>query len=126
LAKKDDNNFNSQVHGWSINLLIGIIYNEKLGPDLLRCRDKSINGGLIPLDEMLGPNLLKGRGKSIYGDLDIDDEGFEQNFEPLQSLHHRSVGYQSVWQIDIIKKDNPYKRNREHKQERSRCNLNCG
>jgi hypothetical protein len=33
---------------------------------------------------------------SIGGDLDIDDEGFEQNVEPLQSLHQCSVGYQSV------------------------------
>jgi hypothetical protein len=47
-------------------------------------------------DERLGPDLLRGRGKLIGGDLDIDDEGFEQNFEPLQSLHHCSVGYQSV------------------------------
>jgi hypothetical protein len=31
----------------------------------------------------------------IGGDLDVDDEGSEQNVEPLQSLHHRSsIGYQ--------------------------------
>jgi hypothetical protein len=30
---------------------------------------------LRPPDERLGPNLLRGRGKSICGDLDIDDEG---------------------------------------------------
>jgi hypothetical protein len=35
------------------------------------------------------------RGKSIGGDLDVDDEGSEQRrFEPVQSLHHGSVGYQ--------------------------------
>jgi hypothetical protein len=47
-------------------------------------------------DERLGPDPPGGRGKSIGGDLDIDDEGSEQNFKPLQSLHHCSVGYQSV------------------------------
>jgi hypothetical protein len=37
------------------------------------------------------------RGKSIGGDLDVDDECSEQHrFEPVQSLHHGSVGYQSV------------------------------
>jgi hypothetical protein len=44
----------------------------------------------------LGPNLSRGRGKSIGEDLDIDDEDSEQNFEPLQSLHNCSIGYQSV------------------------------
>jgi hypothetical protein len=34
---------------------------------------------------------------SIGGDLDIDDEGSEQRqFEPVQSLHHGSVGYQPM------------------------------
>jgi hypothetical protein len=32
----------------------------------------------------------------IGGDLDVDDEGSEQNFKPLQSLHHCSIGYQPV------------------------------
>jgi hypothetical protein len=50
----------------------------------------------VQTDERLCPNLPRGRGKSIGGDLDVDDEGSEYNFEPLQSLHHRSVGYQSV------------------------------
>jgi hypothetical protein len=40
--------------------------------------------------------LLIGRGKLIGGDLDVDDEGSEQKFETLQSLHHCSVGYQSM------------------------------
>jgi hypothetical protein len=44
----------------------------------------------------LGLDLLRGKDKSIGGDLNIDDEGSEQNFESLQSLHYRSVGYQSV------------------------------
>jgi hypothetical protein len=44
----------------------------------------------------LGPDLSRGSGKSIAGNLDIDDEGSEQNFKPLQSLHHCSVGYQCV------------------------------
>jgi hypothetical protein len=44
----------------------------------------------------LGPDFLRGRGKLIGGDLDIDIEGSEQNFEHLKSLHHCSIGYQSV------------------------------
>jgi hypothetical protein len=44
----------------------------------------------------LVPDVLRGRGKLIGGFLDIDDEGSEQNVEPLQSLHYNSVGYQSV------------------------------
>jgi hypothetical protein len=44
----------------------------------------------------LSPDLLKGRGKSIGGDLDIDDKGSEHNVEPLQSLHHCSIAYQSM------------------------------
>jgi hypothetical protein len=47
-------------------------------------------------DESLGPNHPRGRGNSIGGDLDADDEGSLQNVEPLQSLYHCSVGYQSV------------------------------
>jgi hypothetical protein len=36
-------------------------------------------------------------GKSIGGDLDVHDEGSEQHrFEPVQSLHHGSVGYQPM------------------------------
>jgi hypothetical protein len=36
-------------------------------------------------------------GKSIGGDLDVDDEVSEQHrFKPVQSLHHRTVGYQPV------------------------------
>jgi hypothetical protein len=45
--------------------------------------------------------------------------------EPLQTLHHGSVGYQSVhtW-IDLAKKAYPCKRNREHKQEQERTQIN--
>jgi hypothetical protein len=49
-----------------------------------------------PTDERLGPDLSRGRGKLNGGDLDVDDEGSKDNFEPLQSLHHCSIGYQSV------------------------------
>jgi hypothetical protein len=34
-------------------------------------------------DERLRPNLLSIRGKSIGGAINIDDEGSEHNFEPL-------------------------------------------
>jgi hypothetical protein len=48
-------------------------------------------------DSRMTPNLLRGTGKSIGGDLDVDDEGSEQRqFEPMQSLHHGSVGYQPM------------------------------
>jgi hypothetical protein len=49
----------------------------------------SFNGGLVP-------DLSSGRGKLIGGDLNVDNKGSEQNFKPLQSLHHHSVGYQSA------------------------------
>jgi hypothetical protein len=51
----------------------------------------------IPLDSRMSPDLLRFMGKSIGGDLDVDDEGSEHHrFEPVQSLHHDSVGYQSM------------------------------
>jgi hypothetical protein len=78
-------------------------------------------------DERLRPDLPRGRGKSISGDLNVDVEGSEQNVEPLQSLHHGVVGYQSVHtQIDLMKKANPSKCNREHKQEHRKSNRNYG
>jgi hypothetical protein len=41
----------------------------------------------------------------LVRDLDINDEGSEQTFEPLQSIHHISVAYQPMrTQIDITKK----------------------
>jgi hypothetical protein len=54
----------------------------------------------------MSPNLPRGTGKSIGGDLDNDDKGSEQRrFEPVQSLHHGSVGYQHMHtQISLAKK----------------------
>jgi hypothetical protein len=72
-----------------------------------------------PSDSRMSPDLLRGTGKSIVGDLNIDDEGSEQRrFEPVQSLHHVSVGYQPVhtW-IGLAKKAMSLQANREHKQE---------
>jgi hypothetical protein len=49
------------------------------------------------IDSGMSLNLPRGTGKSIGGDLDVDDEGSEhRRFEPVQSLHHGSVGYQPV------------------------------
>jgi hypothetical protein len=49
------------------------------------------------IDSRMSPDLPRGTGKSIGGDLDVDDESSEQHrFEPVQSLHHGSVGYQPV------------------------------
>jgi hypothetical protein len=67
------------------------------------------------------------RGKSIGGDLDVDDEGSEQRrFEPVQSLHHGSVGYQPMrtW-IGLAKKAMSLQANREHKQEQEITISNC-
>jgi hypothetical protein len=51
----------------------------------------------LHFDSRMSPDLLRGTGKSIGRDLDVDDEGSEQHrFEPVQSLHHDSVGYQPV------------------------------
>jgi hypothetical protein len=54
----------------------------------------------------MSPDLLRGTGKSIGGDLDVDDEGSEQRrFEPMQSLYHDFVGYQSMYtRIGLAKK----------------------
>jgi hypothetical protein len=66
------------------------------------------------------------RGKSIGGDLDVDDEGSEQRqFEPVQSLHHGSVGYQLVrTRIGLAKKPVSLQANQEHKQGQERTILN--
>jgi hypothetical protein len=58
----------------------------------------------------------------IGGDLDVDDEGSEQRrFEPVQSLHHGSIGYQPMHtQIGLAKKAMSLQVNREHKQEQER------
>jgi hypothetical protein len=49
------------------------------------------------VDSRMSPDLSRGTGKSIGGDLDVDDKGSEQRrFEPVQSLHHGSVGYQPM------------------------------
>jgi uncharacterized OsmC-like protein len=54
----------------------------------------------------MSPDLSRGMGKSIGGDLDVDDEGSEKRrFEPVQSLHHSSVGCQPVHaRIGLAKK----------------------
>jgi hypothetical protein len=61
---------------------------------------------MIPLDSRMSPDLLRGTGKSIGGDLDVDDEGSKRcQFEPVQSLHHISVGYQHIHtRIGLAKK----------------------
>jgi hypothetical protein len=66
----------------------------------------------------MNPDLPRGTIKSIGGDLDVDDEGSEQHrFEPVQSLHHSSVGYQPVRiRIGLAKKAMSLHVNREHKQ----------
>jgi hypothetical protein len=67
----------------------------------------------------MSPDLPRGTGKLIGGDLDVDDEGSEQRrFDPLQSLHHGSVGYQpGHTRIGLTKKNMSLQANREHKQE---------
>jgi hypothetical protein len=67
----------------------------------------------------MSPDLPRGTDKSICGDLNVDDEGSEQRrFDPVQSLHHGSVGYQPVHtRIGLAKKAMSLQANREHKQE---------
>jgi hypothetical protein len=78
-------------------------------------------------DSRMSPDLLRGTGKSICRDLDVDDEGSEQHrFEPMQSLHHGSVGYQPVHtRIGLAKKARSLQANQEHKQEQERTISNC-
>jgi hypothetical protein len=73
------------------------------------------------------PIFWEVQAKSIGGDLNIDDEGSEHHwFEPMQSLHHSSVGYQPVrtW-IGLTMKAISLQVNREHKQEQERIISNC-
>jgi hypothetical protein len=75
-------------------------------------------------DERLVPDLLRGRGRSIGGDLDVAEEGSEQTIVTLQSLHHGFVGYQhACTQVGLTKKAYPCKCNREHKKEHDRMQL---
>jgi hypothetical protein len=78
------------------------------------------------VDSRMSLNLLRGTDKSIGGDLDVDDEGSEQHqFEPVQLLHHGSVGYQPVHtRIGLTKKAMSMQANREHKPEHERTILN--
>jgi hypothetical protein len=75
----------------------------------------------------MSPDLPRGTDQSIGGDLDIDDEGSEQRrFEPVQSLHHVSIGYQPMHRrIGLTKKAMSLQANQEHKQEQERTILNC-
>jgi hypothetical protein len=63
----------------------------------------------------------------LGGDLDVDNEGSEQcQFEPVQSLHHGSIGYQPVrTRIGLAKKAMSLQANQEKKQEQERTILNC-
>jgi hypothetical protein len=75
----------------------------------------------------MSPDLPRGTGKSIGGDLDVDDEGSKQcRFEPVQSLHHDSVGYEPMHtRIGLAKKAMSLQANRENKQEQERTISNC-
>jgi hypothetical protein len=70
----------------------------------------------------MSPDLPRGTDKSIGGDLNVDDKGSEQrHFDPVQSLHHGSIGYQPMrTRIGIGKKAMSLQVNREHKQEQER------
>jgi hypothetical protein len=76
----------------------------------------------------MSPDPPRGMGKLIGGVLDIDDEGSEQRlFEPMQSLHHDSVGYQPMHtQIGLAKKAMSLQVHRERKQGQERTISNCG
>jgi hypothetical protein len=60
---------------------------------------------LVPLDERLVPDLLRGRDRSVGGDLDVGEDDYEQMIVILQSLHYDFVGYQHVHtQVGLTKK----------------------
>jgi hypothetical protein len=82
---------------------------------------------LTVIDSKMSPDLPSGTVKSIGRDLDVDDEGSEQcRFEPVQSLHHGSVGYQPMHtRIGLAKKAMSLEANREHKQGQDRTISNC-
>jgi hypothetical protein len=73
------------------------------------------------------PIFWEVQGKSIGGDFDVDDERSKQyRFEPVQSLHHGTVGYQPMrTRIGLAKKAMSLQANREHKQEQKRTISNC-
>jgi hypothetical protein len=57
----------------------------------------AVSDPATPTDSRKSPDLLRGMEKSIVGDLDVDNEGSKQRrFEPVQSLHHGSVGHQPM------------------------------
>jgi hypothetical protein len=70
-----------------------------------------------PIDSRMSANHPRGTGRSIGGDLNVDDEGSEQHrIEPVQSLHHGSVGYQPVHtRLGLAKKAMSLQANQEHK-----------
>jgi hypothetical protein len=87
---------------------------------MLHMRVCALTVGWVPIFQEV-------QGKSIGGDLDIDDEGSKQHqFEPVQSLHHDSIGYQPVhtW-IGLAKKAMSMQANEEDKQEQERIISNC-
>jgi hypothetical protein len=75
----------------------------------------------------MSPDLPRGMGKSIGEDLNVDDESSEQcRFEPVQSIHQGSVGYQPMHtRIGLTKKAMSLQANQEHKQEQERTISNC-
>jgi hypothetical protein len=63
-------------------------------------------------DERLVPDLLRERGRSIGGDLDLGEQGSEQTIVTLQSLHHDYVGYQHArTRVGLTMKAYPYECN---------------
>jgi hypothetical protein len=58
------------------------------------------------IDSRMSPDVPRGTDRSIGGHLNIDGEGSKRRwFEPVQSLHHNSVGYQPMHtQIGLAKK----------------------
>jgi hypothetical protein len=69
-------------------------------------RVQSFWRGHDEIDSRMSPDVPRGTYRLIGGHLDIDGEGSKQRwFEPVQSLHHSSVGYQPMHtQIGLAKK----------------------
>jgi hypothetical protein len=96
---------------WKPYLLVAHIVLQK--NSALLSRLLLIDLGLMTtVDERLVPDLLRGRGKSIGRDLDVSEEGSEQTIVTLQSLHQGSNGYQHMrTRVGLATKAYPYKCN---------------
>jgi hypothetical protein len=112
---------------WCLYSQLGHSAEAYVDDVVVKTREEGLISDLVETVSRMCPDLPRGTGKSIGGDLDVDDERSKQRrFEPVQSLHHGSVGYQLMHtQIGLTKKAMFLQANQEHKQEQERTISNC-